>query len=103
MLVSVLLQAVMARPTYTVGVTMTSTTAGHLQVFYDSGGGFREVDSGTAWLDTSGAPIEYRVPIPAGRYRALRIDPGTLPGQYTVTRARVYAPDGAVAFELPLT
>jgi hypothetical protein len=65
---------------YSLVVTMTSTRDGHLQVFYDDGGGYSEQRSATVSLLPTHQSHEYRLALPAGRYRRLRMDPGTVGG-----------------------
>ncbi len=87
---------------FTITVTMQSVLPGHLQVFYDGGSGFSEPRSAAVALQLSGRPHEYRVGLPAGRYRAFRIDPGTLGGRYVIERAAIVAPDGSMYADIPL-
>ena len=87
---------------YSLAVTMSSSAPGHLQVFYDSGAGFSEPRSTTATLVESGKPHRYRLRLPPGRYRRLRIDPGTLGARYEIKRASILAPDGTVFVGIPL-
>ncbi len=47
-------------------------------------------------------PREYRLDLPAGRYRQLRLDPGTEPGRYVILRAAIIAADGSTVATLPL-
>ena len=75
---------------------------GHVQVFFDSGAGFREVASSNAWFETAPGAHEYRLRLPAGMYRKFRLDPGTLPGRYAIERVAVLAPDGSIDSEIPL-
>ena len=88
--------------TYTVSVTMESSTPGHVQVFFDSGAGFREVESSHAWFETTPGAHEYRLRLPAGEYTKFRLDPGTLPGRYSIERVSVLAPDGSIYGAVPL-
>ena len=103
LIVGLLAGAVGDSRTYTISVTMESSVPGHVQVFFDSGAGFREVQSSNAWFDTATGAHEYRLRLPAGRYRTFRIDPGTLPGRYALERVVVLAPDGSIYAEIPLT
>ena len=88
---------------YTVALTMSSQVQGHVQLFYDGGAGFSEARSTTLVLDESGARHEYRLGLPPGRYRALRIDPGTLGARYTIERLAIVTTDGVVMAPIPLT
>jgi hypothetical protein len=103
LIVGLLAGAVGDPRTYTISVTMESSVPGHVQVFFDSGAGFREVESSNAWFETAPGAHEYRLRLPAGRYRTFRIDPGTLPGRYAIERVTVLAPDGSIHADIPLT
>ena len=103
LIVGLLAGAVGDSRTYAISVTMESSVPGHVQVFFDSGAGFREIQSSNAWFDTAAGAHEYRLRLPAGRYRTFRIDPGTLPGRYALERVVVLAPDQSIHAEIPLT
>ena len=103
LIVGLLASAVSDSRTYTIAVTMESSVPGHVQVFFDSGGGFTEVASSNAWFETAPGTHEYRLRLPAGRYRKFRLDPGTLPGRYVIERITVLAPDGSIRAEIPLS
>lgn len=103
LIVGLLAGAVADPRTYTISVTMESSTPGHVQVFFDSGAGFREVQSSTAWFETEPGAHEYRLRLPAGTYRKFRLDPGTLPGRYRIERVAILAPDDSVYAAIPLT
>ena len=102
LIVGLLAGAVSDSGTYTIAVTMESSVPGHVQVFFDSGVGFSEVASSNAWFETAPGAHEYRLRLPAGRYRRFRLDPGTLPGRYAIERVRILAPDGSIHAEIPL-
>jgi hypothetical protein len=87
---------------FTITVTMQSLLPGHLQVFYDSGSGFSEPRSAAVALQPSQTPHQYRVGLPAGRYRAFLINPGTLVGRYVIKHAAILAPDGSIHAAIPL-
>ena len=103
LIVGLLAGAVGDSRTYTIAVTMESSVPGHVQVFFDSGVGFSEVASSNAWFETAPGAHEYRLRLPAGRYRRFRLDPGTLPGRYAIERVRILAPDGSLHAEIPLS
>ena len=88
---------------HTINVTMASTVAGYLQVFFDTGQGFSESQSVVIPVFASEEPHEYMAAIPPGQYRQLRIDPGTVPGRYVISRAAILAADRATETLLPLT
>ena len=87
---------------YSLVVTMTSTRDGHLQVFYDDGGGYSEQRSATVSLLPTQQSHEYRLALPAGRYRRLRMDPGTVGGRYEIERAEIVGYRDRVAVRVPL-
>jgi hypothetical protein len=79
---------------------MTSSVPGNVQVYYDSGGGFRESDSTTVPLAKSDKPILYRLHLPEGSYRAFRFDPIDRDGTVTIAKARVADRSGRTVREL---
>ncbi len=87
---------------FTVSVTMQARLPGHLQVFYDDGRGFSEPRSAVVRLQVSEEPRQYTLDLPSGRYRAFRIDPRTLGGQYVIERVEILAPDGSTYISFPL-
>jgi hypothetical protein len=88
---------------YAVDVRMVAPAPGHLQVYYDSGDGFSEARSAAIELQQGTAARDYRVPLSSGRCASLRIDPGTLGGDYVIERVAVVEPDeGIVRREIPL-
>src|SRR5262249_18850523 len=78
---------------YAVAVRMPAPAAGHVQVFYDTGQGFSEARSAAVKLRESAEPQDYRVALPPGRYVRLRIDPGTLGGDYIIQRVAILQRD----------
>ena len=87
---------------YTIAVALQSDKPGVLQVFYDSGHGFSELQSAVSTLQPSDRSYEYQLFLPAGRYRAIRIDPGTVSGRYVIERISILAPGGSVQTTIPL-
>ena len=87
---------------YTIAVRLQSALTGHLQVFYDTGSGFSEPQSAFAVLQPSDEARDYRLRLPPGRYRRLRIDPGTLGGRYVIERIAILAPDGSLHAAIPI-
>lgn len=77
-------------------VRVRATAPGMAQLFFDRGQGFSQADSSAAPLDQSPDPAERRLPIPPGRYRALRFDPGTAAGEYEIGTARIEDGTGRV-------
>jgi hypothetical protein len=69
-------------------VSMRSSDSGNIEVYYDTGRGINAADSATARLSAGESRI--RLPLPAGEYRAFRLDPvdhGYC--QITIQRARI--------------
>lgn len=80
---------------------LASSAAGHVQVYYDRGAGFREADSAIQALAAGAAPRPYRLPIPVGRYGRLRFDPIDRDGTVTIASARLLDADGRLVREIP--
>ena len=87
---------------HTLVLTMASTVPGFLQVFFDTGQGFSEGQSVYAPTYASQEPRAYRIPLPHGQYRHLRIDPGTSPGRYDIRGAVVLASNGSTRAAIPV-
>jgi hypothetical protein len=81
---------------------MASDVPGLLQVFFDTGQGFSEGQSVFTPVYASQEPRDYRVHLPHGQYRHLRVDPGTVPGRYDIRGAVVLAPNGATREVIPV-
>ncbi len=77
---------------------MISTSGGTTQLFYDAGRGFNEADSSRTSIGPSRTPVTVRLPLPAGRFNALRIDPNTGPGDYVMSNLRIEDPSGQVVY-----
>ena len=69
--------------------TMSSTTSGVVQLFFDKGAGFSEADSVTAPVAISPGPLPYALPLSVGRYRGLRLDPNNGPGEFRLSDIRI--------------
>ena len=87
---------------YTLQITMSSSVPGLVQVFFDTGAGFSGAQSSAESAVASTESREYRLSLPAGRYRQLRLDPGTEPGRYSIQRAAIIGSDGSTITVLPL-
>ena len=87
---------------YTLQITMSSSVPGLVQVFFDTGSGFSGAQSSAEPVVASIEPQEHRLSLPAGRYRQLRLDPGTEPGRYSIQRAAIIGSDGSTITVLPL-
>lgn len=77
------------RDYYFFDVTLTSTSPGNTQVFWDFGKGYNENDSSRQPLKVEPTPVNYRFMLPMGTIRELRLDPIDGLGFFTFTRARV--------------
>ncbi len=82
------------RFTFIVEVKAPATTTA--QLFFDDGRGFRQEQSTAASVPGSDIPIELRLPLPRGHYRALRFDPGAIDGEYQFGPARIESETGHV-------
>lgn len=87
---------------FSIEITLSSTVDSTFQLFYDDGDGFREELSGRVPIAAGVAPAVYRVPVPAGTFRALRIDPLKGPGSVKLVSMRVANNTGRVIAELPV-
>jgi hypothetical protein len=70
-------------------VSLTSTKAGHVQVYWDDGGGYSERNSSMLPVPGTATPAVYRLPIPLGVYNSLRFDPIDNDATVVVDSARV--------------
>ncbi|MGD1031992.1 MAG: hypothetical protein ABSA05_12725 [Opitutaceae bacterium] len=86
---------------YALDVLMTSSVPGHVQVYFDSGNGVREIDSTTLPLAKSDTPLDYRLNLPPGTYRAFRFEPLHRDGTVTIAAARVVDRLGRTVRALP--
>ncbi|MBI2513724.1 MAG: hypothetical protein HYV96_17290 [Opitutae bacterium] len=84
------------REFYFFDVTLTSTSVGSTQLFWDISGGFNEYDSSRQPLKAESTPTNYRFMIPMGRIRALRFDPIDGAGLFTFTRAQIVDARGRI-------
>jgi hypothetical protein len=101
-IVPLVARSIGALSVYAVEVRMVAPAVGHLQVYYDSGDGFSEARSAAVTLQVAAEPRDYRVPLQPGRCVRLRIDPGTLGGDYIIERVAIVQDDGTVRREVPL-
>lgn len=76
-------------PPGAIEIDLAASAGGTLQVFYDRGTGISEAESVAAPIAATPRPHTYRLPLPFGRYRLLRVDPNTGPGRYVVEGLRV--------------
>lgn len=83
--------AVLRRDYYLFDVTLTSTTPGNTQLFWDLGKGFNETDSSRQPLKIEPNPVVYRYMMPMGDFKGLRLDP--IDGTATMTLAHAQIVD----------
>ena len=70
-------------------VTLTSTSVGSTQFFWDLGKGFTEYDSSRQPIRIEPKPVVYRFMMPMGRFKALRFDPVDGSGVFTFAHAQI--------------
>src|SRR5579883_1207852 len=92
-----------SREEFSVVANLDSTERGHVQIYYDSGSGFSELDSTTVPLEKSERPVSYRLSLPPGRYRALRFDPIDRDGTVTIADAKIVDGRGRPVRQLPFS
>ena len=84
-------------------VTLTSTTAGRVQVYWDRGSGYSEYDSSFLPVPKGGPPAVYRLKITSGTYRSLRFDPIDGDGTVVLYSANIVDRDGRMIRRVPLS
>jgi hypothetical protein len=76
-------------------VPVRASQATIAQLYFDRGAGFVEADSSSASvLAGNDGLTEVRLPLPWGRFRAFRFDPGRVASEYAIGRARIEDADG---------
>lgn len=80
-------------------VTLTSTSAGSTQFFWDKGKGFNEDDSSRQPLKIEPQPVVYRFMMPMGPIDGLRFDPVDGMGTFSLSHARIVDHLGRVVRE----
>lgn len=81
-------------------VTASTTVAGEMQVFSDTGDGMSEEQSVKQPLVSTGTLVEYRFPLPRGTIRQLRLDPMNQPGEIVLAKVEIVAPSGKLVRRL---
>jgi hypothetical protein len=87
------------RDYYFFDVTLTSSSPGTTQLFWDQGLGFGEHDSSRQPLKVEPKPVVYRYMMPMGKVRALRLDPLDGEGDFSLARGRIVDVWGKVVHE----
>lgn len=77
-------------------ITVTSSTPGIVQLFYDIGNGMKESDSSRVLIEADKKPHRLSFAMPEGSYRALRFDPLDREGSLSFSGALIRGPDGGV-------
>lgn len=84
------------RDYYFFDVTLTSSSPGSTQLFWDLGHGYSEQDSSRQPLKIESSPVVYRYMMPMGTMRELRLDPIDGVGSFTFRDARVVNDKGRI-------
>lgn len=84
------------RDYYFFDVTLTSTSPGTTQLFWDLGRGYNENDSSRQPLKIEPSPVVYRYMMPMGDFKALRLDPLDGVGTMTISHAQIVDDRGKV-------
>ena len=97
--IAALLSAYLPRPAgapaHFLHVRMGTTTAGSIQVYYDTGAGYNEPQSVRQPIARhDGTAVDYTLPLPAAELRALRLDPVEAPGTVRLERVEIVAAQG---------
>ncbi|MFI5337180.1 MAG: hypothetical protein ACHQ5A_10380, partial [Opitutales bacterium] len=77
------------RDYYFFDITLTSSSVGMTQFFWDFGSGFTEYNSSRQPLKVEPSPVVYRFMMPMGRFTALRFDPIDGVGRFTLSHAQI--------------
>lgn len=77
------------RDCYFFDVTLTSDSAGTIQLFWDQANGFTEYDSSRQPIKIEPKPVGYRFMMPMGEFKALRLDPIDGAGVFTFRRIQI--------------
>lgn len=77
------------RDFYLFNVTLTSSSPGTTQLFWDLGQGYSEQESSRQPLKIEPKPVIYRYMMPMGEFKALRLDPLDGEGDFTLSHAEI--------------
>jgi hypothetical protein len=80
---------------------LVSAAPTSLQVFYDDGSGFREELAAAAAIPAGTAPVPVLLPIPAGTYPQLRLDPPANGARIELHSLRILGRKGRVIASIP--
>ena len=70
---------------FAVDVELKTLSPGHIQLYYDTGSGYREIDSSTVSLIADNKVHHYRLSLPPGKYDHFRLDPIDRQGEITIS------------------
>lgn len=87
------------RDYYFFDITLTSTSAGTTQLFWDLGRGYNENDSSRQPLKIEPKPVVYRYMMPMGDFKALRFDPIDGGGAFDLSHAQIVDLRGRVQYK----
>jgi hypothetical protein len=79
---------------YSLEVRLSSPASGNVQVYYNTGSGYRESDSSRMPIVPGPAEGTYRLPLPFGTFSQLRFDPIDSDGTVTIASARIIDGNG---------
>jgi hypothetical protein len=82
-------------------VRMTSSKPGKVQLYWNSGRGFREAESSIQQVAPGDEPKTYLLPLPMGTYSELRFDPIDNDGRVQLWDLAIVAAHGRVSREIP--
>ncbi len=79
-------------------LTLTSTSPGTTQLFWDLGRGYNENDSSRQPLKVEPTPVVYRYMMPMGEFKGLRLDPIDGGGAFDFSHAQIVDRQGRVKY-----
>ncbi|WP_438479524.1 YfhO family protein [Oleiharenicola lentus] len=87
------------RDYYLFDITLTSSSVGTTQLFWDLGRGYNENDSSRQPLRIEPAPVVYRYMMPMGEFKGLRFDPIDGVGTFNFSHAQIVDRKGRVKYK----
>ena len=92
----------MGQDRFALELVYTTPAAASVQLYLDDGGGYRDSLQAQAALPAAEAPALVGLPIPAGTYRSVRLDPPEGGREMTLRSARLRTRAGRTLAEIPL-
>lgn len=92
----------MGQDRFALELVYTAPAAASIQLYLDDGGGYRDSLQAQAALPAAEAPALVRLPIPAGTYRSVRLDPPEGGREMTLRSVRLRTRAGRTLAEIPL-